>query len=85
MIQLKHKDRGGSKMKLTGYVFTPKQDILGSHIFSTIATYAKYSKYSDTETEETESLEIWVYPYQLWLIKRYLNKFTNLEYTLEKQ
>lgn len=71
-------------MKLTGYVFTPKQDILGNNIFATIGTYAKYSKYSDSENEESVSLHIWVTPIRLWLIKRYLNKFTNLDYTLEK-
>lgn len=71
-------------MKLTGYVFTPKEDILGSDIFIRIAMYAKYSEYNDPYKEERVALQIWVNPIQLWLIKRYLNKFTNLEYTLEK-
>ena len=74
-------------MKLTGYVFTPKEDILGSDIFIRIAMYAKYSEYidyNDPYKEEHVALQIWVNPIQLWLIKRYLNKFTNLEYTLDK-
>lgn len=71
-------------MKLTGYVFTPKEDILVRDIFIRIAMYAKYSEYNDPYKEESVALQIWVNPIQLWLIKRYLNKFTNLEYTLEK-
>lgn len=70
-------------MKLTGYIFAPKTYVLGSGIFTKVATYSTHSNYVDVDVYELDKLKIWVNPIQLWFIKRYLNKFTNLEYTLE--
>lgn len=70
-------------MKLTGYIFQPNEDLLGSGILGEIESKAEYYQDYD-ELGSHMGLKIWVTPIQLRHIKTFLNQFTNLEYTLEE-
>lgn len=70
-------------MKLTGYIFQPNEDLLGSGILDAIESKAEYYQDYD-ELGSYMGLKIWVTPIQLRHIKEFLNQFTNLEYTLDE-